>query len=270
MPGGEAGFNDGDVELLTAFADGRRLLTVDGMLQLCRVMAASMARIAEAAVASFLVRVEQPLTASGVGEATHARARVQSAELLVGLPDMFRLLFQRPVELAVERTRAAREPDTYDRFRLAVCFLDLVGYTAWSVSQRGDDLAAAVGDFERLANDRIATGHARVVKFIGDAVMFVAPDAAAAATIALDLCAAVHEHPVLTKLCAAIATGDLLGRDGDYYGPTVNLAARALKAAPPGGLVSDAPIEGFATVALGDFELHGIDEPVSLYRVAEA
>ncbi len=66
-----------------------------------------------------------------------------------------------------------------------------------------------------------------------------------------------------------MASGALLSRDGDYFGPTVNMTARAVKLAAPGQVIVDREIEGFTCVPLGLVELRGIDEPVELYRIAD-
>ena len=65
-----------------------------------------------------------------------------------------------------------------------------------------------------------------------------------------------------------MATGRLLGRDGDYFGPTVNLAARAVKLSRPGQIVSDQPVDGFDVRALGPCDVHGFDEPVELFALS--
>ena len=98
----------------------------------------------------------------------------------------------------------------------------------------GAELAAALGDFERVASDAVVGVGGRIVKRIGDAVMFVSSDAEAACAAALAIVAAVGEHPVLTAARAAVASGAVLPRDGDYFGTAVNLAARAVALAEPG------------------------------------
>ena len=117
---------------------------------------------------------------------------------------------------------------------LVVGFLDLVGYTALSQELDADELAELVDRFEALTHDTVAELGGRVVKTIGDEVMFVAEDTAQAATIALRLTERTGTDEVLPLARAGLACGTVLARDGDYYGPVVNLAHRLVELARPG------------------------------------
>jgi adenylate cyclase len=114
-----------------------------------------------------------------------------------------------------------------------------------------------------------------VVKSIGDAVMIVGTDPVGVVDVVLGLVDDVADDPDLTGLRAAVAAGDVLARDGDYVGPTVNLAARATKEAPPGGVVvNDAVADALVAVGrsvrrLEPRTLRGIDDPVVLSLVLE-
>ena len=262
-------FSEGDLLMLSAFALGVALLGFEGTLQFTRVMGSSLARIADAAVTGFLVNVEGPLVDEHTPPAALARASYEGTELLTSLPQIFGEIFRHHAALATMRTRATRDASRgYAEFTLSVGFLDLVGYTAWSRELSATDLARAVNDFEESSSDLVTERGARVVKNIGDAVMFVAVDPATACEIALDLRDFVDKHPVLTRVRGAVATGPLLSRDGDYFGPTVNLAARAVKLAPPGGVVVDRPVDGFTTEPMGPQSLRGIDDAVELYLLS--
>jgi adenylate cyclase len=113
--------------------------------------------------------------------------------------------------------------------------------------------------------------NARVVKTIGDAVMFVASSPLDACRVALDIVDDVDHHPVLTRARGAVAFGDLLGRDGDFFGPIVNLAARATKVAEPGQVIttSATPAEsGLALHSIGAHPLRGVAAPTDLFVVS--
>ena len=223
-------FSEGDLLLLGAFAAGTALLGFEAALQFSRVMGSALSRIADAATTGFITNVERPLNLDNARPVSLARASYDATTILVALPQIFEALFLHHVALASARSRATSQgASAYSEYRLSVGFLDLVDFTAWSRGLTTEHLAAAVNEFEEAANDRITERGARVVKNIGDAVMYVAPDPAIACSLALDLCQFVGEHPVLTMLRGAVASGSLLGRDGDYFGPTVNLAARAVK-----------------------------------------
>ena len=273
VPEGEAGFAEADLDLLVAFAIGSELFGYDAVLQITRVLGASLARIADAAIGTFLVNVQRPWAEEGERPVALARANVDAAKLLSNLLVALTPMFQRHVEAALMQTRMTREKHLFDVFRLTVGFVDLVGFTSWSQQLSSDELAAALNEFERVAGDVVTRHGARVVKNIGDAVMFIALDPVAACEVALELCGWVGAHPVLTELRGAVGIGDVLSRDGDYYGPVVNIAARAVKEAEPGGVVVTADVAkavdaSFTTTALGEPELRGVAERVALFAIS--
>jgi adenylate cyclase len=274
VPDGEPGFAEADLDLLSKFAIASELFGYDAVLQITRVFGAALSRMADAAVSTFLVNVQRPWAEEGAGPAALARANVESVDLLAQLLVALTPMFQRHVEAAVLQTRATREDDQlFDVFRLTVGFLDLVGFTPWSQQLSTDELAAALNDFERAAGDVVTQHGARVVKNIGDAVMYIAFDPASACTIALELCRWVDEHPVLTRLRGAVATGNVLSRDGDYYGPIVNLTARAVKEAEPGAVVVTGQVaagldDAFVVRSIGAPELRGVGEVEELFALS--
>ena len=274
VPDGEPGFAEADLELLSSFAIASELFGYDAVLQITRVLGASLARMADAAISTFLVNFQRPWAEEGAGPAALARANVESVDLLSQLLVALTPMFQRHVEASVLQTRATREnSELFDVFRLTVGFLDLVGFTSWSQTLSTDELASALNDFERAAGDIVTQHGARVVKNIGDAVMFIAFDPTSACRIAVELCRWVDDHPVLTRLRGAVATGEVLSRDGDYYGPIVNLAARAVKEAEPGAVVVTGEVAGalddaFVVRSIGAPELRGVGEAEELFALS--
>ena len=128
--------------------------------------------------------------------------------------------------------------------------------------------------FDQLASDAILEGGGRFVKLIGDEAMFVATDPSAACEIALDLAARLSAHPRLPQGRGAVAAGDILARDGDYFGPVVNLAARAVKLADPGCVLVSGDLarqaSRFRFRDAGAQRLDGFDDPVELFRLERA
>ncbi len=116
---------------------------------------------------------------------------------------------------------------------VTVGFLDLVGFTAKSLQLSVDELEAMVKRFEAMSFDIVASHGGRTVKTIGDEVMFVADEPSAAANIALALLEGVRADPLLPDGRAGLATGPTLSKDGDHFGPIVNLAARLAEVARP-------------------------------------
>lgn len=121
----------------------------------------------------------------------------------------------------------------------AIGFADIVGYTRQTRSLTQGDLASLVEHFEAQAL-AIITGHnGRIIKTIGDEILFAADSAADAAAIALDL---VEEHLVdedFPQLRVGVAWGSVLQRLGDVFGPTVNIASRLTSIARPGRALVD-------------------------------
>jgi adenylate cyclase len=124
-----------------------------------------------------------------------------------------------------------------DRRELAVGFADLVGYTSRSRGMGGRELGAMVEDFESIAASVIARHHGRVVKTVGDGVLFTAtPADAAGIGLALPDAWSAPERPLLR---VGAAFGAVLTRLGDIYSPVVNLASRLTSIARPGTFLVD-------------------------------
>jgi adenylate cyclase len=139
---------------------------------------------------------------------------------------------------ALWRKYAGSGPDEADEQQLTVGFVDLVGYTALSQELEEEELSGLVSRFEEIAYDTVAEHAARVVKMIGDEVMFVSEDPAAAAHIALRLSERSAVDEVLPEARAGLACGPVVAHEGDYYGPVVNLASRVVELARPGSVLT--------------------------------
>ena len=95
----------------------------------------------------------------------------------------------------------------------------------------------ALTRFESAAWSSAVLNGGRVVKTIGDEVFFTAPTAEAACRIGIDVCRAAAEDPLLPPARGAVGIGAATPREGDYFGPLVNLLARLVKVGAPGELV---------------------------------
>lgn len=270
-------FRERDVATFEAFRSGAALLGEDVTVQFTRVLGSSMARIADAAVTAFVVHVEGKLAELGASPLDLARANVAGTRSLQSLPAAMEVLFETHIEHAKLREQLSRVPASeYDTARLAIGFVDLVGYTALAQQLSNSELSDAVSDFEETASDVVTARQGRVVKLIGDEVMFVVHDPIVACETALDIIATVAAHPVLETARAGIAFGDLVRRGGDYYGPLVNAAARSVKVANPGTVlatveVRDAVRDGSDELRIspiGARRLRGFEQPVRLYKIA--
>jgi len=138
---------------------------------------------------------------------------------------------------------------------MAVGFADMVGFTLLSQHLGQNELAAVVSRFEALAHDTVVASGGRVVKMIGDEVMFVVQTATMAAEIGLSLSEAYAGDDLLSDVRVGLAVGPVLVQDGDYYGPVVNLASRLVGVANPGTVL----VSGEVREALGAEGAHGFE-----------
>ena len=246
-----------------------------------RVAGASMVRVGDAAISLFLTNRAAPAMREDESGLRLLEANMAAAELLPGFGQTLTQMLIRYLRLSFrpmsEAFIAGELGVDVDAIELAIGFADLVGSTELAGRRSLAELSRALDGFERTATDAVLTGGGRVVKFIGDEVMFRAPDADAGCAIAVDLAERVRADPDLPPLRAGVAFGDVVSRDGDFYGPTVNLAARITKLSPLHGVVITAataqalaPDHSFSITALGAIEMKGVPEPVELAAVTRA
>jgi adenylate cyclase len=238
--------------------------------ELLRVIAGSLATIADAVVATYVQTVELRARDAG-GRLGMVHAVLEATAMAAQLGDLLGPLFLHHVRLAVDRQRQSQS-GLADRklMRLAVGFVDLVGFTTRSATMPPAELVAVVVDFERESFD-LATEHgARIVKHIGDEIMFVAVDADAACAFASALTNSLTKSGTTPR--AGLCFGEVLARRGDYYGPVVNLASRLVDAAAPEevlvdrGIVEAAPARDFEPA--GRRVLKGFEDPVPVWSLA--
>ena len=138
-------------------------------------------------------------------------------------------------------TVAAAEDETVPvRMRLVVGFVDMVSFTQASRAMDEGELARMVESFEETAADLIASSGGRLVKTLGDEVLFSAEAPRAGCEIALGIAEAAATHANIPDVRAGVAYGSVLPLMGDVFGPTVNLAARLTSIARPGSVLIDA------------------------------
>jgi adenylate cyclase len=175
------------------------------------------------------------------------------------------------IEAALEETGVLGRPERVP----AMCFLDLVGYTRLTEEQ-GDQVAAELAGRLAVLVGRSSREHGGVpVKWLGDGVMVHYRDPAGAVQSALELVAQLPEAD-LPPAHVGVAAGPVVVQGGDYFGRTVNLAARiAAHASASRVLVSEpvaerTPPQGVIFVELGPVRLEGIAHPVRLLEARQA
>jgi class 3 adenylate cyclase len=156
-----------------------------------------------------------------------------------------------------------------------MCFLDLVGYTRLT-EERGDRAAAELaGTLAELVGDTAREHGGLPVKWLGDGVMVYFREPAAAVRAALQM---VERLPAagLPPAHVGVAAGPVVAQGGDYFGRTVNLAARIAAHAGPGQvLVSErvaeaGPPAGVALTKAGEVRLKGFARPVGLLEASRS
>lgn len=138
-----------------------------------------------------------------------------------------------------EEGREGDEDDAPLPLARAVGFADLVSYTSLSRRMNEKTLAQLVQRFENKCAEIISVGGGRLVKTVGDEVLYIAETPAAGAEISLALSQAFNDDEILPQARVAMVWGRILSRLGDIYGPTVNLAARLTALADPGTVLVD-------------------------------
>jgi len=169
------------------------------------------------------------------------------------------------IEAALEDTGLLGRPGRVP----AMCFLDLVGYTRLTEEQ-GDQAAAELAGRLAVLVGRSSREHGGVpVKWLGDGVMVYFREPAGAVLAALQMVEQLPEAG-LPPAHVGVAAGPVVVQGGDYFGRTVNLAARiAAHASASRVLVSEpvaerVPAQGVAFVEAGQVQLEGIARTVRL------
>jgi len=152
----------------------------------------------------------------------------------------------------------------------AMCFLDISGYTRLT-QERGDAAAARLAEELGGLVQRVSVRHGgRPVKWLGDGVMLHFPNPANGVVSALEMVSSVADAG-LPPAHVGLHAGPVIFQEGDYYGQTVNIAARIASVAEPGQvLVSEAVIHAagetdIAFRGIGPVELKGVSEAMHLY-----
>ncbi|MDN4172086.1 adenylate/guanylate cyclase domain-containing protein [Nocardioides sp. SOB77] len=210
------------------------VLTEDRQAALVRTWGRSFARLAEWQTTLLAdVALEE-----GVGDPV-ARVAELAEEVLPRVEALQSYVWRRHLVSAAGRLLAVESPGS-PAAPLAVVFVDIVGYTSRSKSLDEAGLVAWLEGFEAVCTDIAVEHGGRVIKNIGDEVLVVADDPAAAAEIALTMVeSGADEDDPFPQVRAGLAHGAVVSRLGDVFGPTVNIAARLTSLARPSTVLVD-------------------------------
>jgi len=266
-----AGFGDGDVALVSLVAHDTSGIIETVGTQILRVAGSALSRLAEATVAAYVQDVEHRDDSRDLIAEADQNAFASTLVLVLG--DMLPTVFRHHMWTSVRRQRVAQhgiaDPEVV---RMAVGFVDLVGFTSFARFASPAELIATIEDFERRAFETAHRLGGRIVKSIGDEVMIAASDARTVSAIARELIDTTGDDPSVAPR-AGVSAGDVLFRLGDYYGPVVNLASRLTAEAVPGEVLTDQSTDVGADMALhpaGRRTLKGFAEPVRVWTVEPA
>ena len=249
--------------------------------RLLRAYGDGLRKIVEIETDWYRTEVQMPLLEAGMTEAEMLAAQADIGSRMAPLMEQALLSIYHgqqehawstsaveDVEAALERAglyRPVRRPP-------AVCFLDITGYTRLT-EERGDEAAADLATkLATLVRGSSREHDGQPVKWLGDGVMFYFPNPGDGVSAALDM---VEGLPAagLPPAHVGIHAGPVVFQDGDYFGRTVNIAARIAEYARPGEVlvsqevVEATDLEGVDVTAIGPIELKGVSEPLSLHSV---
>ena len=148
-------------------------------------------------------------------------------------------LLERTEAEVATRGREDAGPDLYPLTR-SLGFVDIVSFTQRAQTMGRRELSTMLNDFETTARDVVTSRGARVVKTIGDAVMYISEDLVVAADVVTALVHELQSGPETLLVRASLVQGRVVSRSGDVFGPPVNLASRLVDTAEPGGIRMDA------------------------------
>lgn len=252
-------------------------------LQLVRVYAQSMRRIADAEVRLFHLYVHEPMIRDAVPELEMAEEMGElAADMLPLAAPLTEYLHRRYLRFFVEQDvvghmEADSTMDTAEielgHVKVTLCFIDLTGFTRYTEEEGDIEALDVVENFVATVETTLPR-EATIVKTIGDEVMIVSPDAAALTEWAVGFLTRFPQRP---QPRVGIHCGDAVYRDGDYFGSQVNLVHRVVNRALAGEvLVTDTVAEAIdgndrlQLEGIGQVSLKGFPVPTDLFVVHPA
>src|SRR4051794_22669875 len=250
-------------------------------LQLVRVYAQSMRRIADAEVRLFHLYVHEPLIRDAVPELEMAEEMGElAADILPLAAPLTEYLHSRYLRFFLEQDvvghmegEGGAAASQVHHVPVTLCFIDLTGFTRYTEEEGDLEALDVIENFVETVEATLPR-EATIVKTIGDEVMVVSPEPASLCEWAVDLLARLPERP---QPRVAIHCGEAVYRDGDYFGTHVNLAHRVVNRAHAGEvMVTDRVVaaiegrEGLAFEPIGEVRLKGFPTPTPLYLVRAA
>ena len=256
---------------------GFRPVVIERWLRVC---GGSLSRITETETDWYKTEVVRPLLEAGMTDGEILEAQADLGSRLAPLTEQATVaIYHGQQEHAWSKAFVEYVESALDKAGLlrrlhrppAVCFLDVTGYTRLTEEQ-GDQAAADLAATLATLVRRLSHEHGgEPVKWLGDGVMFYFPEPGHGVLAALDMVEGITTS-ALPPAHVGIHAGPVVFQEGDYFGRTVNIAARTAEYARPGEVlvsqevVDEAEGTGVTFTEIGEVELKGVAGTVRLYR----
>jgi adenylate cyclase len=273
----ENAYTDADTEALSTMISAVRadLIDFDLAVNLTRAVGQTMARLADWEVSTLVARVDELAADPDSDEGRTGSALRLIEQIKDPFEDLLIYVWRRHLAAAVARVEAMRSnEEDLNTVQLTVGFADIVSFTALSNRLTEERIGDLVELFESRCSDVVTAQGGRVIKSIGDSVLFVSEDPIGAYNIAEGIINVVGRDPRMPDIRLGLATGSVVMRLGDVFGPPVNLAARLTAVARRNRIIIDAttaallPDDEFETRRLPARPVRGfgIVEPLTVRR----
>ncbi|MDE1656059.1 adenylate/guanylate cyclase domain-containing protein [Actinotignum sanguinis] len=278
----ECVFTDGDIAAMRAMAEslGESPLTESALTSLLRASAHNVDRMLQWHVETLLELAE---TTGGLGPVDARRWVLDHfADIEEFLRRTAAYTWSRQAAALLRHTEAEiahiNEDDAIPQIPRAVGFIDIVSFTNRTERMTSHQFMEFIERFDYTCRAVITGGGGRVVKSMGDAFLFIADDIVTGADIVCDVTQALRDTPEIPAVRASLTWGPVLGRFGDVFGPSVNMASRLADVASPGTVLTSRPVatalkavgeNRFTTISVGTPTLQGLGatEVLELRRI---
>jgi adenylate cyclase len=245
----------------------------DDMLAVTRVLGRGLGQAAVVMRQTAMrMALEPGLSERQLAERFGAVAGMLTPQVVPLLEQTLKLHLRQMLASEVARTTERRDGSLPGAREIGVAFADLVGFTRLGENVPPEELGDVASRMEDLASD-VLFPPVRLVKTIGDAVMYVSEDPVALLGASVDLSRAADEQGEdFPQLRVGAASGQAITRGGDWFGRPVNLASRITSIARPGSVVVSEPVKDaapedrFQFSFIGARKLKGVPGSTALFR----
>ncbi len=273
----ETAYTDADTEALSTMISAVRadLIDFDLAVNLTRAVGQTMARLADWEVSTLVSRVDELAADPATDEGRTGSALRLIEQIKDPFEDLLVYVWRRHLAAAVARVEALRaNEEDLNTVQLTVGFADIVSFTALSNRLTEERIGDLVELFESRCADVVTSQGGRIIKSIGDSVLFVCEDPIRAYDIAEGIINVVGRDARMPDIRLGLASGSVVMRMGDVFGPPVNLAARLTAVARRNRIIIDAataellPADEFETRRLPARPVRGFGnlEPLAVRR----